>query len=98
MANVGYSEPHQIEPWLPRDPHGRLAEQVRQLTHDAARLSAKAHPVTLAALRELLRAMNSYYSNRIEGQSTHPANIQRALKRDFSRSAAAMGPTKLKAT
>lgn len=84
MATAGYSEPHQIEPWLPRDPHGRLAEQVRQLTHDAARLSAKAHPVTLAALRELLRAMNSYYSNRIEGQSTHPANIQRALERDFS--------------
>ncbi len=28
--------------------------------------------------------MNSYYSNRIEGQSTHPLNIERALKRDFS--------------
>jgi Fic family protein len=28
--------------------------------------------------------MNSYYSNRIEGQSAHPANIERALVKDFS--------------
>jgi len=28
--------------------------------------------------------MNSYYSNRIEGQSTHPVNIDRALNKDFS--------------
>jgi len=28
--------------------------------------------------------MNSYYSNRIEGQSTHPRNIERALRHDFS--------------
>lgn len=28
--------------------------------------------------------MNSYYSNLIEGQSTHPANIERALRHDFA--------------
>lgn len=28
--------------------------------------------------------MNSYYSNRIEGQGTHPLNIERALHRQFS--------------
>ena len=28
--------------------------------------------------------MNSYYSNRIEGQSTHPINIDRALNANFS--------------
>lgn len=28
--------------------------------------------------------MNSFYSNRIEGQSTHPRNIERALRNDFS--------------
>lgn len=32
----------------------------------------------------LVRAMNSYYSNRIEGQSTHPVHIARALHADFS--------------
>jgi Fic family protein len=28
--------------------------------------------------------MNSYYSNRIEGQGTHPRNIEKALHHDFS--------------
>jgi Fic family protein len=28
--------------------------------------------------------MNSYYSNSIEGQGAHPANIERALRHDFS--------------
>lgn len=35
-------------------------------------------------MRQLVRQMNSYYSNRIEGQSTHPHNIERALQNDFS--------------
>jgi Fic family protein len=30
--------------------------------------------------------MNSYYSNRIEGQGTHPLNIEKALHNDFSAS------------
>jgi len=30
--------------------------------------------------------MNSYYSNRIEQQETHPLNIERALANDFSNS------------
>lgn len=32
-------------------------------------------------LREFVRAMNSYYSSRIEGQSTHPKNVDSALER-----------------
>jgi Fic family protein len=35
-------------------------------------------------LRGLLRAMNSYYSNRIEGQHTRPLELEQALRRDFS--------------
>ncbi|WP_457389872.1 Fic family protein [Roseateles sp. P5_E1] len=35
-------------------------------------------------LRGLLRAMNSYYSNRIEGQHTRPLELEQALKHDFS--------------
>ena len=34
----------------------------------------------------LLREMNSYYSNRIEGQSTHPLDIAAALRSEFSTS------------
>jgi len=37
-----------------------------------------------AALAELVRAMNCYYSNLIEGHDTHPVEIERALKKDYS--------------
>jgi hypothetical protein len=35
-------------------------------------------------LRTLLRSMNSYYTNRIEGQHTRPYEIDQALRKDFS--------------
>lgn len=38
----------------------------------------------LAALAELVRSMNCYYSNLIEGHDTHPIDIERALKNDYS--------------
>lgn len=38
----------------------------------------------VTALAELVRAMNCYYSNLIEGHDTHPVDIERALKEDFS--------------
>ena len=38
----------------------------------------------IMALAELVRAMNCYYSNLIEGHDTHPVDIERALKEDFS--------------
>ena len=36
------------------------------------------------ALATLVRAMNCYYSNLIEGHDTHPVEIERALKGDYS--------------
>ncbi len=36
------------------------------------------------ALADLVRAMNCYYSNLIEGHHTHPVDIERALRNDYS--------------
>jgi hypothetical protein len=36
------------------------------------------------ALASVVRAMNCYYSNLIEGHDTHPVDIERALKNDYS--------------
>lgn len=36
------------------------------------------------ALASLVRSMNCYYSNLIEGHNTHPIDIERALKNDYS--------------
>lgn len=38
----------------------------------------------LSALADLVRSMNCYYSNLIEGHNTHPIDIERALKEDYS--------------
>lgn len=36
------------------------------------------------ALADLVRAMNCYYSNLIEGHRTHPVDIERAMRNDYS--------------
>ncbi len=41
-------------------------------------------PGIVGPLAELVRAMNCYYSNLIEGHNTHPVDIERAMKNDYS--------------
>ena len=41
-------------------------------------------PGVHASLATLVRAMNCYYSNLIEGHATHPVDVERALKGDYS--------------
>jgi Fic family protein len=38
----------------------------------------------VTALADLVRAMSCYYSNLIEGHNTHPVDIERALRNDYS--------------
>ena len=38
----------------------------------------------VTALADLVRAMNCYYSNLIEGHNTHPVDIERAMRNDYS--------------
>ena len=56
----------------------RAAELVRVTRPLVSTSSATSQP-----LKPLLRAMNSYYTNRIEGQHTKPADLARALAKDF---------------
>ena len=76
--------PHQFEPLLPQRRLEEFCARTRGVIEQSVGLSGGAHPATIATLRELVREMNAYYSNRIEGQSTHPLNIERALRQDFS--------------
>ena len=41
----------------------------------------------LASLAGLVRSMNCYYSNLIEGHDTHPIDIERALNGEYSKDA-----------
>lgn len=79
-----YDSPHQFTPLLPERDLEALQDRIAELVAKSLRLSGRAHPTTRETLRELVRSMNSYYSNRIEGQSTHPRNIDAALRKNFS--------------
>lgn len=81
MTNI---QPSLFEPLLPQSGLDALRERSRAVIEHSLRLGAAAHPDTIESLRELVREMSSYYSNRIEGQSTHPREIARAIRRDFS--------------
>jgi Fic family protein len=79
-----YDSIHQFEPLLPRQDLDELHAQTLEIEDKSSRLGNSIHCTTVSSIQELVRSMNSYYSNRIEGQSTHPANIERALAHDFS--------------
>ena len=80
-----YASPHQFEPLMLTDRQtAELLPLCEKIVSASLQQTSAAHPATRAAIRELLRSMNSYYSNRIEGQGTHPRNIERALADDFS--------------
>jgi len=84
MTSSLYSFPHQFEPLLPQKEIDVLRAKASQVVEQSLRLGAMAHAATLAELRVLLREMNSYYSNRIEGQGPHPYRIRQALLKNFS--------------
>jgi Fic family protein len=79
-----YDQPHQFEPLIPRARLEELSLATRAVVEKAHRLQGATSASARERLREVVRAMNSYYSNRIEGQSTHPVNIDRAMRQDFS--------------
>lgn len=61
-----------------------LHDLALDLTAKSAGFCRSLPPGILASLADLVRAMNCYYSNLIEGHDTHPVDIERALKNDYS--------------
>lgn len=78
MADLG-----QFSPLFPEDRVlGPLQDLAAQLVLESHKLG-QTGPSLAQALRPKLRAMNSYYTNRIEGQHTRPAAIELALLKQF---------------
>lgn len=78
------ASPALMEPLLPEDHKHVLEELATELVDRSSRLGGRIHPVMQASLGDLVRAMNCYYSNLIEGHDTHPVDIDRALKGDYA--------------
>jgi len=76
--------PAAAEPFMPAEGTALLENLAFDLAREASELSAQLHPVVRLSVAELVRSMNCYYSNLIEGHNTHPRDIDRALAADYS--------------
>ncbi|MGB9154610.1 MAG: Fic family protein [Alphaproteobacteria bacterium] len=63
---------------------GALVDMAVDLASKSAGFRRSLPGGIVTALADLVRAMNCYYSNLIEGHDTHPIDIERALKNDYS--------------
>src|SRR6266567_8460499 len=79
-----YDHPSDMEPLLPKEGEDKSSVLALALIRGAERLRSSLHPITRAAVADLIRSMNSYYSNLIEGHRTRPLDIDAALRKDFS--------------
>lgn len=77
--------PFRIEPTRLEQPSSAIADLVAEIAAASATLGKALHPRTAANLAELVRMMNCYYSNLIEGHDTRPRDIERALTGDLDR-------------
>src|SRR5687768_4324793 len=78
-----HEAPSRLEPARLENPPEQVADLTAELAAAAARLGRSLHPRTAANLADLVRVMNTYYSNLIEGHDTRPRDIERALAGDF---------------
>ncbi|MDD2791388.1 MAG: Fic family protein [Sulfurimonas sp.] len=75
-------------PILPIDIKGNLDQELLSLAEEvcikSAALSGSHNMHILHSIKDLLRKTNSYYSNKIESEGTHPLDIEKAMRKDFS--------------
>jgi Fic family protein len=83
-----YDHPDQFLPLMPEEHMlGPVLELASDLTRAATAMAARSAAAAQDELRSLLRHMNSYYTNKLEGDHTRPSDIERALHADFSANA-----------
>ena len=76
-------DPSLIEPAYPKRSR-RLEDLAVELAAQSSQLTQGLHPTIVASIGDLVRSMNCYYSNLIEGHRTTPVDIERALNQDLS--------------
>lgn len=69
---------------LPPEGQREIEDAAFDLIAKASSLAGQINPVVTGAVGVLVRSMNCYYSNLIEGHNTHPRDIDRALHEDYS--------------
>jgi Fic family protein len=82
-ANSAPESVQRIEPAMLESVPAPISDVIADLSTESASLGKALHPRTAASLADLVRIMNSYYSNLIEGHNTRPKDIARALAGEF---------------
>lgn len=67
-----------MEPLMPESRRHELAELTTTIHREAGKLQGTLHAALLPRIAEIVREMNSYYSNLIEGQHTYPRDMEAA--------------------
>lgn len=88
VAKTLFDHPSDMEPLLPGDDAGKSSSLALTLIRGTERLRGSLHPITRKLVADLVRSMNSYYSNLIEGHRTRPRDIEAAIRKDFSKNPA----------
>src|SRR5258708_617509 len=73
-----------FEPALPSESIADLEDLAFELVSAASSLAGQLNPVVRTSVGDLVRSMNCYYSNLIEGHHTLPREIERALADQYS--------------
>jgi hypothetical protein len=68
--------PSGIEPARIDTLNGDLPDLIAEVAANAERLGRSLHPTTASNLADLVRLMNTYYSNLMEGHNTRPRDIE----------------------
>lgn len=80
----------EMEPLLLREDsrhRAGLTDLALELAQKSAGFRRSLPESLVSSLADLVRSMNCYYSNLIEGHDTHPVEIERALRGDYSKDA-----------
>src|SRR3990167_8004831 len=73
-----------MEPMIPEDRQNVLSDLAVELVDCSSALAGRLHPIVCVSIGNLVRSMNCYYSNLIEGHNTTPVEIEKALSNDYS--------------
>ncbi len=74
----------EMEPMLPEEGRLELEDLAFDLAQKAGLFSSTLQPEVRVTVGNIVRSMNCYYSNLIEGHNTHPRDIDRALEDKFA--------------
>ena len=84
LRNPGSLSGDGMTPVLPPEGKVALEDRAFDLIREAGAFAGQVHPDNQLLLGGLVRSMNCYYSNLIEGHHTHPRDIDSALGRDYA--------------